>query len=138
MKNLPKNFGDQGQLFDEYNRLLNNYNRLKDENRRLKEQLGLGNTKDSLSFIPESKPDKYNLTTTEGTNKPPGSVVINSSDSSEKIRLYLTLFKGRDDVYAKRWENKKKGISGYSPVCLNEWMVGICFGTNENQSTCAW
>ena len=38
----------------------------------------------------------------------------------------MSLFKGRDDVYAKRGENRKKGTSGYSPVCLNEWIVGIC------------
>jgi phosphatidylserine/phosphatidylglycerophosphate/cardiolipin synthase-like enzyme len=33
----------------------------------------------------------------------------------------MSLFKGRDDVYARRWENKKKGTSGYSPSCVNEW-----------------
>ena len=33
---------------------------------------------------------------------------------------------GRDDVYAKRWENQSKGISGYSPVCLNQWQKGMC------------
>jgi hypothetical protein len=38
---------------------------------------------------------------------------------SEKIKLFMALFKGRDDVYAKRWENspsmktQKKGTSGY-------------------------
>jgi superfamily II DNA or RNA helicase len=137
MKTLPKNLGGQGQLFDEYNRLLNNYNRLKDENRRLKEQLGLRDTENSSSFMPESKPDKRNPTTTEGPNKLPDSVIVNTSDSSEKIKLYLTLFKGRDDVYAKRWENKKKGISGYSPVCLNEWMVGICGKPKISCSGCA-
>lgn len=43
----------------------------------------------------------------------------------EKIRLFMSLFKGRDDVYAKRWENKA-GKSGYSPVCLNEWKPDTC------------
>ena len=38
----------------------------------------------------------------------------------------MSLFKGRDDVYAKRWENQKKGTSGYSPFCLNEWKPGLC------------
>jgi hypothetical protein len=35
------------------------------------------------------------------------------------------LFKGRQDVYPKLWTNKK-GMSGYSPVCKNEWAKGIC------------
>ena len=38
----------------------------------------------------------------------------------------MSLFKGRNDVYAKRWENKGKGTSGYSPVCLNLWQPGVC------------
>lgn len=43
----------------------------------------------------------------------------------EKIRLFMSLFSGRDDVYAKRWENRS-GKYGYSPVCLNEWKLGVC------------
>jgi superfamily II DNA or RNA helicase len=38
----------------------------------------------------------------------------------------MSLFKGRKDVYAKRWENKNKEISGYAPVCRNQWQRGIC------------
>lgn len=45
---------------------------------------------------------------------------------SSKIRLFMSLFKGREDVYSKRWENPKKGTAGYSPVCLNQWRTGIC------------
>ena len=37
----------------------------------------------------------------------------------------MFLFKGRDDLYAKRWESRE-GKSGYSPVCLNEWKPGLC------------
>jgi len=43
----------------------------------------------------------------------------------EKIALFRRLFRGRDDVYALRWENKA-GKSGYSPACANEWTPGIC------------
>lgn len=32
----------------------------------------------------------------------------------------MSLFKGREDLYAKRWESRDGG-SGYAPVCLNEW-----------------
>lgn len=49
-----------------------------------------------------------------------------NADEEEKIRLFMSLFKGRDDVYARRWENKKNGTSGYSPSCLNEWKPGLC------------
>lgn len=43
----------------------------------------------------------------------------------KKVALFHSLFKGRQDVYPKLWTNKK-GISGYSPVCKNEWAKGIC------------
>ena len=48
------------------------------------------------------------------------------SSSDEKIRLFRSLFRGREDVYPRRWENLKAGRSGYSPACRNEWMPGVC------------
>jgi len=45
--------------------------------------------------------------------------------NEEKIILFRRLFRGRDDVYALRWENKA-GKRGYSPACANEWKPGIC------------
>ena len=56
----------------------------------------------------------------DGTN-----LVNNFSPINEKIFLFMSLFKGRNDVYAKKWQNKK-GFSGYSPHCMNEWTPGIC------------
>jgi hypothetical protein len=47
------------------------------------------------------------------------------ANPTEKIRLFMSLFKGRDDLYAKRWESRE-GRSGYAPVCLNEWKPGFC------------
>jgi superfamily II DNA or RNA helicase len=52
--------------------------------------------------------------------------VTNHSDTQSKIKLFISLFKGREDVYAIRWENKKKAGSGYSPVCLNQWHKDLC------------
>lgn len=46
--------------------------------------------------------------------------------NDEKAALFLTLFRGREDVYPKRWENDKTNRSGYSPVCENEWVKPIC------------
>ena len=44
--------------------------------------------------------------------------VTRQSSAQEKINLYKSLFRGRTDVYALRWENAKSVKSGYSPVCL--------------------
>ena len=57
------------------------------------------------------------------------------STPQEKIELFMSLFCGRDDVYAKRWENNKKGVSGYSPVCMNEWSES-CPKTKGNKIKC--
>ncbi len=43
----------------------------------------------------------------------------------KKIKLFKSLFRGREDVYPIRWEGKN-GKSGYSPVCSNEWATGLC------------
>ncbi len=43
----------------------------------------------------------------------------------QKINLFIDLFRGRDDIYALRWENKQ-GRNGYSVACANEWHQGIC------------
>ncbi len=53
--------------------------------------------------------------------------LIGSPESNEeKTDLFLKLFRGRKNVYPKRWENNKTGKSGYSPVCENEWVKPIC------------
>jgi len=44
----------------------------------------------------------------------------------EKVRLFGSLFHGREDVYARRFESAKTGKSGYQPVCANEWIPGVC------------
>jgi superfamily II DNA or RNA helicase len=66
----------------------------------------------------------------------PSTKISNDSKSAEKIKLFMSLFKGRDDVYAKRWDSKKKGTAGYSPVCLNEWKQGVCGKPKVTCSTC--
>lgn len=43
----------------------------------------------------------------------------------EKIQLFLRLFRCRENVYPKLWENLKQNSKGYSPVCSNEWRHGI-------------
>lgn len=48
------------------------------------------------------------------------------STSQEKIDFFLSLFRGREDVYAKRYHNLKSNKSGYVPACRNEWEPGLC------------
>lgn len=45
----------------------------------------------------------------------------------EKIEIFKSVFRGREDVFASYWEKADKSISGYTPVCLNEWKSGICY-----------
>ena len=49
-----------------------------------------------------------------------GALITNHSPQEEKIRLFRSLFKGRDDVFARRFENAKTGKSGYAPVRRND------------------
>ncbi len=48
------------------------------------------------------------------------------SPAEAKIVLFRSLFHGREDVYPRRFESRKTGRAGYSPVCGNEWVQGIC------------
>ena len=56
---------------------------------------------------------------------PESPIIPRQHDPTEKIRLFMSLFKGREDVYAKRWQNRE-GRAGYAPVCRNEWKSGLC------------
>ena len=44
----------------------------------------------------------------------PGEPIDNLSEPARKIDLFISLFKGRKDVHAKRWKNKR-GVSGIHP-----------------------
>ena len=44
----------------------------------------------------------------------------------ERVALFMSLFKGRKDVFARRWFSKSTGKAGYQPVCVNEWRRGVC------------
>ena len=43
------------------------------------------------------------------------------SSPAEKIRLYMSLFKGREDVYAHKYFNKKEGKHAYGPMKRKPW-----------------
>jgi hypothetical protein len=52
--------------------------------------------------------------------------VDRTSSSEAKIALFRWLFRGRDDVYPRRFESRKTGRAGYAPACANEWVRGVC------------
>ena len=52
--------------------------------------------------------------------------ISQQSPASEKITLFRLLFRGREDVYPRRFESRKTGKAGYAPACAHEWVRGIC------------
>ncbi len=54
----------------------------------------------------------------------------------EKIAIFLSLFRCREDVYPRLWENVKTGMKGYSPGCRNEWFRGVCEKPRVKCSEC--
>jgi superfamily II DNA or RNA helicase len=68
--------------------------------------------------------------------------VDRDSSNDEKVALFLSLFIGRGDCFAKHYYNKKTNSSAYSPVCDNEWDNLLCFKrtkefSGEGKSLCS-
>ena len=104
-------------LLLKYQALLAENKALKEENEALEAKLALGEPLDSRSSregVPQNAAEAK-----------PSSHIDAIADPAEKIRLFMSLFKGRDDLYAKKWESRE-GRFGYAPVCLNEWNPGLC------------
>lgn len=103
-------------LLTRYNKLLSQYEVLHKENEVLKSLLKIHGI-------------EYETRMKEDMNKPIYSLVSVPTISlsiDERIRLFQSLFKGREDVFARRWFSKTTGKSGYQPVCINEWKQGLC------------
>jgi len=49
-----------------------------------------------------------------------------SRTSAEKVSLFRSLFRGRDDVFPTRFVSKKTGKAGYAPACANKFVRGVC------------
>ncbi len=84
--------------------------RLQEENWQLRNRLGIPS---------EKKPGRP--TSTPATNG--ASAISSKSSPEEKIKLFRCLFRGRDDVYAVRWEGRNNGKAGYSPAHRRVWGV---------------
>ena len=81
---------------------------------------------DVLSKIKEKLLSEFNSLSAEYPPNQKTLSISNSLNKEEKIRLFKSLFRGRDDVYARLWVSKKTGKKGYSPVCQNEWAAELC------------
>lgn len=93
---------------------------LRDENKKLRDLLEANNI-----TLPNTTPvPTYNKTSKTRDEK-----------IKERINLFKSIFQGRSDVYAVRWE-AKKGKSGYSPACKNEWNPALCKKPNIKCSEC--
>ncbi len=62
------------------------------------------------------------------TRKPASEflTINNESPLPEKVRLFRSLFRGREDVFARLWWSQKTQRIGYSPACRHEWNLAYC------------
>lgn len=85
--------------------------RLREENARLRRLLAVH----GIPF-PQLVPDD----THPAQNIEPAAVESKEERARKRIALLRNLFRGREDVYARRWENPD-GRSGYSTAALKNW-----------------
>jgi hypothetical protein len=83
---------------------------------------------DLVRQIAELRQERASFLDVPESPLPPGKLggVTNRSPQEAKIGLFRSLFRGREDVYAKRFESLKTGKTGYQPACRNEWASGVC------------
>ena len=62
----------------------------------------------------------------------PGAV-DRSSPLASKVAFFRALFRARDDVYARRWENRTDGRSGWMPAVVGGRLKGV---PRPNAGTC--
>ena len=76
------------------------------------------------------------MATQQHTRSYSPSTVHHKSPVDDKIALFRSLFRGRDDVYPRRFESKRSGKSGYQPACANEWVPVLCEKPRIKCATC--
>ena len=87
--------------------------RLREENARLRSLLITHGIR-----IPEAA--KLACETPQASNSAPEARNPGVATAEQRIALFRSLFRGRDDVYAIRWENDD-GRSGYMPKADRDW-----------------
>ena len=107
-------------LEDQLKKALDECASLKEENARLRKLLEFIGYP-SKNLIPVAKPQRDPLV----SRRPGSSSVSDQSPSQDKVALFRSLFRGREDIYPIRWEGRD-GRSGYFPACGNEWDRLLC------------
>ncbi|WP_373172459.1 TOTE conflict system archaeo-eukaryotic primase domain-containing protein [Prevotella merdae] len=100
---------------EKYNHLLQQNEALRQENEELKLLLHAH----GIEYKPKHAEEK------DGVYSPFTFQSVKLS-IEERVAIFHSLFKGREDVFARRWFSKTTGKSGYQPVCINEWRRGVC------------
>ena len=83
--------------------------------------------------IPETPGDAVPAEPHDAPATPPLS---KRSPAADRVALFLSLFQGRLDVYAHRWESRN-GRAGYSPACKNEWRRCVCLKPKGKCTECS-
>lgn len=104
-----------------YKKLYEKYKILEKENRLLRDEVELLRSKLSKEKLGNNNFQDFTMVKESSLDGDCDLVTMNSN-SKEKIQLFMSLFRGRSDVCAKRWRNKP----GYSPYCYNDFKMGIC------------
>ncbi|MDR1700238.1 MAG: DNA primase, partial [Lachnoclostridium sp.] len=61
--------------------------------------------------------------------------IVNDDISVEQIDLFITLFHGRTDVYARRFISKAGNV-GYAPACNHFWKFDLCPKREGKKTKC--
>ena len=127
-----------------YEELLARLQALERENAELRGRLGIGGSAPRSQDLPPmdrkpAEPARPAAQCDRGPAEPARlsvEAVHKYSSPQEKIALFRSLFRGREDVFALRWQSAKTGKSGYSPSCGNEWKPGVCLKPKGRCSDC--
>lgn len=87
--------------------------RLREENARLRSLLTSHNIQIPESERPTGEAMQISRSATEGLR-------LGVATANQRIALFRSLFRGREDVYAIRWENSD-GRAGYMPKADRDW-----------------
>jgi len=85
--------------------------RLREENAQLRLRVGQA---------PDTRTSSAEQSSARNKNAKTAATVMVDSRPEVKVSLFRSLFSGRDDVYAVRWEGRS-GKTGYSPAGIREW-----------------
>ncbi len=85
-------------------------------------------------YVPESRWLSAAAKFSQGARE--SGIVTSQSSTQEKLALYRSLFRGRQEVHAHGYRKRDGGI-GYVPACANEWRRGVCPRASRKKVGCA-